>query len=198
MENTVKRLVQGLSEDPRQAKFGGKERPRDLLFTERVVHWIGVLQEPPSEVLLLAAWGHDLYRWRLPRDSYPMTTVGYHKWRRAQAVLSADEVSKILDEEGVGAETVQKVRDLILKTNFPQDPDSQILEDADCLAFLELKFEDYIPDPKMDVSTRWDETKTVRILKGTLEKMTPRARELALKIPLKDEAVRLVQKALVH
>lgn len=186
MENRVKRLVQGLSEDPRRA--AGKEGPRDLLFTERVVHWIGILQEHPSESLLLAAWGHNLYRWRLPRDSYPMTTVGYHKWRRAQAVLSADEVSKILEDEAIAAETVQKVRELILKTHFPQDPDSQVLEDADCLAFLELKFEDYIPE--------WDEEKTVRILKGTLEKMTPRARKLALTIPLKEEAVRFIQKAL--
>lgn len=194
VEKAIQRLVQGLSEDPRRAKSGGKEGPRDLLFTERVIHWIGALQEPPSEALLLAAWGHDLYRWRLPRDSQPMTTAGYHKWRRAQSVLSADEVSKILKEEGTADETVQKVRDLILKTNFPQDPDSRVLEDADCLAFLELKFEDYIPD--------WVEAKTVRILKGTLEKMSPQARERALKIPLKGEAVRLIQKAwqkaLVH
>jgi hypothetical protein len=119
----------------------------------------------------LAAWGHVLYRWRLPRESEPKTTAGYHKWRRAQSRISADEVETIVTGEGLGSETAAAVRALILKTNFPADPDARVLEDADCLAFLELKLEDYLPE--------WDEPKLLRILKGTWEKMTPEARTIA-------------------
>jgi len=187
--SAIERIRRGLEEDPRRETVGGEEGPRDLLFTKRVVAWIERLEPHPSEALILAAWGHDLHRWRLPRDSQAMTTAGYHKWRRAQAVLSSDEVSKILKTEGIQDSEIGRVRDVILKTRFPDDPDSRILEDADCLAFIELKLESYLSE--------WDEAKTVRILKGTLEKMTPKAREFALKIPLSQEAVRLLKLALI-
>lgn len=170
-EKAVEAIRRGLGEDPRIERVGGKEGPRDLLFTERTVEWVGRLSPRPSQALLMAAWGHVLYRWRLPRESQPMTTAGYHKWRRAQSKLSADEVDAIMAREGFGAETAAAVRALILKTNFPADPDAQVLEDADCLAFLELKLEDYLSE--------WDEPKLLRILKGTWEKMSPKARDLA-------------------
>jgi len=170
-EKAVEAIRKGLAEDPRIERVGGKDGPRDLLFTERVVEWVGRLSLRPSQALLLAAWGHVLYRWRLPRESEPKTTAGYHKWRRAQSRISADEVETIVTGEGLGSETAAAVRALILKTNFPADPDARVLEDADCLAFLELKLEDYLPE--------WDEPKLLRILKGTWEKMTPEARTIA-------------------
>ncbi|HEX5036499.1 MAG TPA: DUF4202 domain-containing protein [bacterium] len=170
-EKAVEAIRKGLGEDPRIERVGGKDGPRDLLFTERVVEWVGRLSPRPSQALLLATWGHVLYRWRLPRESEPKTTAGYHKWRRAQSKLSADEVDGIVTSEGVEAETASAVRALILKTNFPADPDARVLEDADCLAFLELKLEDYVSE--------WDEPKLLRILKGTWEKMSPEARTIA-------------------
>lgn len=188
LDRAVRRIAEGLREDPRKEDVGGVVGPRDFLFTERVAAWIKRLNPNPSEALILGAWGHTLYRWRLPRETSPMTTVGYHKWRNAQSALSAEEVQKILKEEGYDETTQRRVRELILKTNFPQDPDSQVLEDADCLAFLELKFANYLGE--------WDEVKTIRILKGTLEKMTPKAKELALQIALSVDARRLVEKAL--
>ncbi|HSA59402.1 MAG TPA: DUF4202 domain-containing protein [bacterium] len=188
---SIARIEARLSEDPRLEKTSSEEGPRDLLFVRRVVSWVGRLSPSPSESLLLAAWGHVLDRWTLPRDSqpqkYPMTTAGYHKWRKALNLISADATSKILSEEGVDEKAISRVRDLILKKNFPSDPDSQSLEDADCLAFLELKLEGYLEE--------WDEAKTVRILRGTLEKMTPRAREMAARIPLPEKAVALLKKA---
>lgn len=191
VEASIRKIADGLQQDPRIEKIekaGGKEGPREFLFTQRVVAWIGRLALQPSDALLLAAWGHVFHRWNLPRETYPKTTAGYHKWRRAQAVLSADETEKILRQEGVAEETVRKVRDLILKTNFPQDAESQHLEDADCLAFLELKFDQYISE--------WDEDKTIRILKGTLEKMSAAAQRQALTLAHSPEAERLLKKAL--
>lgn len=188
---SIARIEAGLAEDPRRDRAGPDEGPRDLLFTRCVASWVKRLAENPSESLLLAAWGHVLDRWTLPRNShpqkYPMTTAGYHKWRKALDLISADATEKILRGEGVAEETVARVRELILKKKFPSDPDSQILEDADCLAFLELKLEGYLE--------AWDEAKTVRILRGTLEKMTPRAREMAVQIPLSEKALALLRRA---
>jgi hypothetical protein len=186
LETAVARMTEGLKEDPRHERVGGEEGPRDLLFTQRVVEWVGRLSPQPSEALLLAAWGHVLDRWKLPRDSHPKTTAGYHKWRRALDAISADATWEILREEGIGEDTGARVRDLILKKNFPTDPESQILEDADCLAFLELKLDSYLSE--------WDEAKTIRILKGTLEKMSPKAKELAGGISYSPEAKNLFQR----
>lgn len=187
-KKAVARIKSGLKEDPRTEKVLGIEGARDYLFTDRVVEWISKLAPNPSEPLLIAAWGHILYRWRIPRETYPMTTIGYHKWRTAQSKLSADETEKIVKEAGYDEKTIARIRELVLKTTFPEDPESRVLEDADCLAFLELKFESYIPE--------WDEGKYVRILKGTLEKMTSKAKELALTISYSKEGRRLLEKAL--
>jgi hypothetical protein len=180
VSRSIVRIEAGLAEDPR--------RGRDLLFTRRVISWVMRLAERPSDELVLAAWGHVLDRWKLPRESHPKTTAGYHKWRKAIDVLSVEATSKILNEEGIDDATVARVCDLILKKNFPADREARILEDADCLAFLELKFESYLDE--------WDEEKTVRILRGTLEKMTPRAQQLALGLSLSARAQFVLKKAM--
>lgn len=188
-KEAILQLERALSEDPRRVNFQGQDGPRDLLFSQKVVRWIFQVNGDPNETLLLAAWGHTIRRWKLPRGQYPKTTSGYHQWRRAQSALSADETVAILTASGCDSETIRRVRALILKTNFPQDPDSRTLEDADCLAFLEIKLEGYLKE--------WEEEgKILRILKGTLEKMTPKARSLAMKISYSPEAARLIQASL--
>lgn len=186
-QKAITKIQEGLKKDPRWESFQGREGGRDELFTQRVVEWIQKLESSPSEILLLAAWGHTQNRWTLERSTYPMNTKGYHQWRFAQSKLSANEAEKILRDCGYNDEIVQKVCTLILKSNFPKDPDSQVLEDAACLAFMEMKYESYIPE--------WGEEKYIRILKGTLEKMTPRAQTLALKISYSPAGRQLLEKA---
>lgn len=185
---TIFLLQEELKKDLRHEKVLGVDGPRDFLFTKRVVDWILKLDPQASQILVLSAWGHILNRWKLTRYNYPMTTAGYHKWRKAQSRLSADDVEKILRGVGSPDETIRRVRELILKTTFPQDLESRLLEDALCLAFLEIKFESYIPE--------WDEEKYIRILKGTLKKMTPKAQELALQISYSPAGRDLLKKAL--
>lgn len=187
IESALARIEAGLSKDPRIEQVGPEQGPRELLFTRSMVGWIKKLNPQASYALLFAAWGHVLDRWTLPRDSHPKTTAGYHKWRKALDVISADATERILRGEGVGEETITRVRELILKKKFPADPESRILEDASCLAFLELKLENYLPE--------WDEPKTIRILAGTLEKMTDTAKSLALTLPFSPKARSLLTQA---
>jgi len=165
-------------EDPRTQIVDGQAQSRELLFSRRVFDWIGRLADAPSEELLLAARAHTLRRWRIPRDRYPMTTIGYHQWRDALAQFHAEEAEAILRDVGYPGETVEKVRVFITRKNWPADREACVLEDADCLVFLETKLGEYLDD--------WDEAKTVRILKRTLRKMTPDARTRAMQLPLGD------------
>jgi len=166
--------VNGL--DPRRQRFQGVDRPRELVFSERVSHWLLRLAPDASETVRLAAAGHTLRRWDIPRDRFPYDTAGYHAWRDATAAHSAGAVEALLRPLNCPDELLRRVGRLIRKELPHGDTDAQLLEDADCLAFLELKLADYLD--------RWDDEQLARILRGTWTKMSQRARALARRIPL--------------
>ncbi|HUJ78969.1 MAG TPA: DUF4202 domain-containing protein [Nitrospiria bacterium] len=157
--------------DPRRQRFQGNDRPRELIFAERVMHWLLQLAPEASEAVRLSAAGHTLRRWEIPRDRFPNGTAGYHAWRDATAAHSAEEAGGLLRTIGYPDEQIRRVRRLIRREGVPGDPEAQLLEDADCLAFLELKLADYLE--------RWDGEKLTRILHGTWMKMSGQARILA-------------------
>lgn len=186
-ERAVRMMDEANRQDPRTEIADGERQPREWLFARRVYDWVTKLSDEPSEALLLAARGHTLCRWLVPRDDYPRTTVGYHKWRDACAALHADQAEAIIREVGYGDDTIGRVRDFITKANWPADEEACVLEDADCLVFLETKLGDYIDE--------WDEEKMQRILQRTMSKMTPKARELAHTLQLGSRERALLTKA---
>ena len=116
----IKKIDAANQEDPRSEMVDGRPQPRELLFAQRVYQWVEQLAEAPSEELLLAARAHTLRRWMIPRDRYPMTTVGYHQWRNALAQFHADEAETILHAAGYPAEQIQSIKDFITKKNWPE------------------------------------------------------------------------------
>ena len=183
----IKKIDAANMEDPRSEIVNGRPQPRELLFAQRVYRWVEQLVGEPSEELLLAARAHTLRRWRIPRDRYPMTTVGYHQWRNALAQFHADEAESILRAAGYPVDKIQKVRDFITKENWPEDKEACVLEDADCLVFLDTKLPDYLD--------AWEESKTLRILRRTLRKMTPEGRTQAFQLELGEREKELVRRA---
>ncbi|BBI62917.1 hypothetical protein HSBAA_42230 [Vreelandella sulfidaeris] len=69
-----------------------------------------------------------------------------------------------------------------------RDPDVQALEDCACLVFLENYFADF--------SRKIEHDHMVRIVQMTWRKMSPRAHELALALPMSDASLALVKEAL--
>jgi hypothetical protein len=173
-------------EDPRRQRFEGRDHSRELAFSRRVTHWLLRLTPDAAEAVQLAARGHTLRRWEIPRTRYPNDTSGYHAWREATAAHSADAAETLLRPIGYSDELIRRVRQLITRELFPRDSDAQRLEDADCLAFLELKLTDYLD--------RWDEERLARILNGTWMKMSKGARTLARQMPLDPRVGPLLQR----
>ncbi|MBI3620895.1 MAG: DUF4202 domain-containing protein [Nitrospirae bacterium] len=161
--------------DPRRQRFEGADHPRELIFARRVYDWLLRLEPSASEAVQLAARGHTLRRWEIPRDRYPNDTAGYHAWRDATAAHSAQAADTLLRPIGCPDELIRSVHQLITRETVPSNPEAQLLEDADCLAFLELKLIDYLD--------RWNDEKLTRILHGTWMKMSDRARALARQMP---------------
>jgi hypothetical protein len=124
----------------------------------------------------------------VPRELYPMTRQGYLRWREALKHFHAEKVGKILADAGYPAATVFRVQEFNLKSKFPHDPESRVLEDGLCLVFLERQF------PALAAKT--SEEKVVRALQKSWNKMTPNARRIALGLSYAAHEESLLKRAL--
>ena len=166
-----------------------REAPDDeeLGYARAVTRWVERLRPDPSPALALAARAQHLGRWRVPRDTYPANRPGYLRWRADLQVFHADQTADILRDCGFEDAFVERVGALMRKEGLGDDPETQALEDALCLAFMERQLAAF--------STRHAEPKMQRILEKTWQKMSPAARELALTLELPERVRSLVMRS---
>ncbi len=168
--------------DPKRIMVADVERPHELVYTEWLTHWVLRLAPDAPEPLRLAARCQHLCRWEIPRDSYPATRAGYLQWRQRLKEFHADKAAAILGEVGYDQATIQQVRDLNLKINFPADRQVRVLEDALCLVFLEHQF--------AELAAKATREKMILALQKCWAKMTEAGRAEALRLtfppPLKE------------
>src|SRR5204862_3733500 len=150
--------------------------------------WVLKLCPEASEELRLAARCQHLCRWQVPRDSYPMTRAGYLRWREDLKKFHAQKAGEILRETGYPEEVIVRVQALNLKKNFPQDPESRVLEDALCLVFLQYQF--------ADLANKTERDKMIVVLQKSWKKMTEQGREAALKLEYARREKELLEAAL--
>jgi hypothetical protein len=189
-EAAGRRIDSANSLDPNHEIVEGIARPRELIYAERLTHWVLQLCPDASEELRLAARCQHICRWMVARSSYPMTRPGYLKWREDLKKFHAEKAGEILRAVGYPEETVAKVQMLNLKKNFPQDPDSRVLEDALCLVFLEFQF--------AELAAKTTDDKMINALQKSWEKMTPAARERAMKLNFGPREKALLERALAQ
>jgi hypothetical protein len=163
-------------------------QPRELLYAQRLTDWVLRLCPDASEELRLAARCQHICRWQSPRENYPMTRAGYLKWRADLKKFHAQKSGEILCEVGYDEKTILQVQDLNLKKKFPNDPETQILEDALCLVFLEFQL--------ADLAAKTAEDKTINALQKSWAKMSEAARAVALKLNYGEHEKILLQRAL--
>ena len=175
------------SKDPKTILWEGVEIPYNLLYGQRMSARLHAFAPNASEHLQLAARCQHIGRWEIPRSEYPMDRKGYLQWRSQLKLLHARIAGRILDETGYDDLTIQKVKDLLMKRQLKQNPETQTLEDVICLVFLEFYFDDF--------SKEHDEEKLVNILKKTIAKMSSAGVNAALKLPLSQKTLDLILKA---
>src|SRR3989442_3851345 len=189
-EAAIRRFDAANSLDPNFEIVEGIARPRELVYAERLTPWALKLCPDASEELRLAARSQHICRWMVARSSYPMTRPGYLKWREDLKKFHAEKAGEILRAAGYSEETVAKVQTLNLKKNFPQDPDSRVLEDALCLVFLEFQF--------AELAAKTTDDKLINALQKSWKKMTPAAREHAVKLNFGPKEKSLLGRALTQ
>jgi hypothetical protein len=176
------------SHDPNSEMVAGVAHPRELIYAQWLTDWLLKLSPHASEELRLAARCQHLCRWKIPRDSYPMTRPGYLKWRADLKRFHADHAAEILREVGYPDTVITRVQDLNLKRNFPTDPESCVLEDALCLVFLEHQL--------ADLAAKTADDKVITALQKSWKKMTPAAHAEALKLSYAPREKALIDAAL--
>jgi hypothetical protein len=174
--------------DPNTETVAGQPQPRELLYAERLTAWVLKLNPNASEELRLAARSQHICRWEIPRHRYPFDRAGYLRWRAELKKFHAEKSGAILRECGYPEHTVQRVQELNLKLNFPHDPETQLLEDALCLVFLEYQFG--------DLAARTTAGKMISALQKTWAKMSTTARERARELTYTEMEQRLLASAL--
>jgi hypothetical protein len=178
------------AEDPAKLELGSELVPSELAYARRMSEALARLEPSPSIALSLAVRAQHLCRWRIARSEFPPGKAGYLRWRREEAKMHAELASKALRAAGIDEPTIERVCDLVRKKDLVKDPETQTLEDAACLVFLEHHLEDFARDRSRD--------QLVDILQKTWRKMSERGRDAALALELTEPAKALLREALAR
>jgi hypothetical protein len=153
--------------DPNTIEWLDEHWPRAQLQGVLATEWIEALDPNASDAALLAGRAHHVRRWTIARASYPEGRPGYLRWRRALKEVHAEVVAELLPPTGVSADTIARVQALVRKEGLGRDPETQLVEDAICLVFLETQFE--------DLAARLDHERLVNAVQKTVVKMSDQA-----------------------
>ncbi len=164
-------------------------QPRAQFEGQLATQWVAQLAGNPNDALVLAARAHHLRRWVVPRADYPEGRAGYLKWRKDQKVRHGQEVAEILAQHGYADDVISRAADLLERKGLGTDVDTQVLEDAACLVFLETQYQATLD--------RLDHDQMVNVVAKTLKKMSPRAIDMAGTLPLSESGQALLNEAAV-
>jgi tRNAThr (cytosine32-N3)-methyltransferase len=173
--------------DPNRAADG---RAAELVYADRMEAWLLKLVPEAPPHLRLAARGQHLERWSVPRSTHPLDRAGYHAWRKSLYARQAARARDLLLQAGVPAVEADEAAVWVSKTGLKTNPGTQALEDAACLVFLENEIEAFAVQ-----HADYPREKFIEILRKTWRKMSPRAQELARRLPLPPAIAGLVREA---
>ena len=117
-----------------------------------------------------------------------MTRPGYLRWREALKKFHTQKACEVLREVGYPKEVIRRVQELNLKTMFPRDAESRVLEDALCLVFLERQL--------VELASKTSDDKVINALQKSWGKMTPAAQAEAVKLSYGPKEKALLDRAL--
>ena len=133
------------AEDPNQ----DEGQPKELLYSLRMSDMIARFAPDASEAAQLAVRAQHIQRWKVPRNTYPMTKEGYHAWRTGLYSFQANTAGELMRQAGYDDAMIERVKKAVGKRGIKVNPDTQMLEDVAGLVFIEhymLAFAQSKPD----------------------------------------------------
>lgn len=166
-------------------------RPAELVYADRMEAWLLHLAPNSPELLRLAARCQHLERWSVPRSSYPEGRTGYLSWRKFLYGKQAEHARELLLQAGVPTLEAENAAVWVSKTGLSTNPNTQLLEDAACLVFLENEISTFAAQ-----HTDYPREKFVTIVRKTWRKMSEKARQAASDVNLPPAIAAIVKEAL--
>jgi Domain of unknown function (DUF4202) len=166
-------------------------RPAELVYADRMEAWLLHLAPNSPELLRLAARCQHLERWSVPRSSYPEGRAGYLSWRKFLYGKQAEQTRALLLQAGVPAPEAENAAVWVSKTGLPTNPNTQLLEDAACLVFLENEISTFAAQ-----HADYPHEKFLTIVSKTWRKMSEKARQAASDINLPPAIAAIIKEAL--
>lgn len=179
--------------DPNMEDAGGQLRPKELLYAERMSAMLQRFAPAASEPVQLAVRAQHIQRWTVPRNSYPMTPVGYKQWRTGLYKFHAETAGALMRQAGYDDALIEQVERIVAKKGIKVNDDTQLLEDIASLVFLEHYLTTFAA-----LHPEYDEAKWCDIIRKTWQKMSAGARDFVLKggITLPPDLTPLIVKAI--
>lgn len=174
--------------DPTREEFDGQQVPVEWLYANRLLNCLQEVYPNASEELLIAAYCQHLFRWEIKRSDYPEGKIGYYKWRNYLGDYQAEKAIELLKQSGYDEKFNQRVVDIMKKLNIHRIEESQMLEDAVCLVFLQYYMEPFTEGKS--------EEHLIQIVQKTWNKMSENGHTEALKLNLPLKTKEIVRKAL--
>lgn len=188
VEAAFARIDAANAEDPNLEVVAGSPQPKELIYGRRMSAWLDRLRPDAPAALRIAARAQHIRRWDIPRDSFDLDRRGYLMWRKRLYAYHAETTAAILRDLGADEALIERTAFLLQKRQLGTDPDTQSLEDAACLVFLEFHFEEFLKKTPAE--------KMPGIVQKTWGKMSEAAHVFALKLPFSAEALKVIQDAL--
>ena len=163
------------AEDPHRERVDGSERPKELVYAQRMSAMLARFAPEASEALQLAARCQHIQRWKVPRTEYPMDRTGYLQWRKRANQFHARIAGDILGQAGYDEASIARVGALLKKEALKSDSEAQALEDVVDLVFLESYLGAFAAAHR-----EYEAEKFLDILRKTAGKMSMRGRAAAL------------------
>ena len=127
-ERAVALIDEAHSKDPRVVHGNDEDIPYELHYARKMSDYLAKRANDASENLRIAIRAQHFRRWEVPRDSYPMTRVGYHAWRTYLKKRQAEQVQRICLDCGFSGTDAERVAALIRKEDVKEDEETQALE----------------------------------------------------------------------
>ena len=176
-ERAIARFDAANREDPNRVTIDGRERPKELLYAERMSAMLARFAPEASETVRLAARCQHIERWKMPRADYPMDRIGYLQWRKRANQFHARVAGDILRDVGYDEAIVARVGALLKKEALKSDAEAQTLEDVVDLVFLESYLEDFAAAHRDYAADKFTD-----ILAKMAKKMSARGRAAAVSL----------------
>lgn len=116
--------------------IGRSDEKFDSQHSINTVKWIKRLEKNPSKELLIAALAHDIERGVTPTvHKRPNETYDDYKMRHAQR--SSEIIANLMLKFNFAHNSIEKVRKLVKNHEVGGDKETNILRDADSVAFFD-------------------------------------------------------------